>query len=302
MQANSTRATCMRYSRPSSKTVRLSSTRTTRSSKAHASRATAARSWEETLRDRRQPSRHAAHRVASRDLRRFRSHLQSADDVAHAADVRDQRDSRYRARRGDRRRGVAVRRRHLGRVDGRRNRSRHVRCDQRLRRIRRHRAHVADVSREGRREMSVAISLADLVAVACFILGLHFLNKPPTARLGNRLAAVGMLIALVAVLAQTPGIGWWAIALGIVIGGAIGIVAALRVKMTAMPQMVALYNGAGGGAAALISTLEYFISSQGATPLDAVVATSLVLSAIIGAVSFAGSIVAFLKLQEVMTG
>ena len=150
--------------------------------------------------------------------------------------------------------------------------------------------------------MNTAIALADLVAIALFILGLHFLNAPATARLGNRLAAIGMLIALIGVLVQTLGIGWWAIAIGIVLGGTIGIVAAIRVKMTAMPQMVALYNGAGGGAAALISTVEYAIFRANGTPLDPVVAVSLVLSAIIGSLSFAGSIIAFLKLQEVMTG
>ena len=150
--------------------------------------------------------------------------------------------------------------------------------------------------------MTVAIALADLVAIALFILGLHFLNSPPTARLGNRLAAVGMLIALIGVLVQTLGVGWWAIALGIVIGGLIGVVAAVRVKMTAMPQMVALYNGAGGGAAALISTVEFYVLLQGGMGLGPVVSTSLVLSAIIGSISFAGSIIAFLKLQEVMTG
>jgi H+-translocating NAD(P) transhydrogenase subunit beta len=147
----------------------------------------------------------------------------------------------------------------------------------------------------------VAIPLVDLVAIALFILGLHDLNSPATARRGNRLAMLGMLIALVAVLVQTLGIGWWAIAIGIVIGGAIGVFAAVKVKMTAMPQMVALYNGAGGGAAALISTIEFYIlrTSGG---MDDVVAISLVLSAIIGAVSFSGSIIAFLKLQELMTG
>ncbi|MDP9024928.1 MAG: NAD(P)(+) transhydrogenase (Re/Si-specific) subunit beta [Candidatus Eremiobacteraeota bacterium] len=150
--------------------------------------------------------------------------------------------------------------------------------------------------------MTVAIALADLVAIALFILGLHFLNAPPTARLGNRLAAVGMLIALIGVLIQTLGIGWWAIATGIAIGGVIGVVAAMRVKMTAMPQMVALYNGAGGGAAALISAVEFYVLLHGSNGIGPVVSTSLVLSAIIGSVSFAGSIIAFLKLQELMTG
>jgi NAD(P) transhydrogenase subunit beta len=148
----------------------------------------------------------------------------------------------------------------------------------------------------------LAVALADLVAIGLFIYGLHELNSPATARRGNRLAMIGMFIALVSVLVQTYGVGWWAIAIGTVVGGAIGVFAALKVKMTAMPQMVALYNGAGGGAAALISTVEFYVSRGGTVRMDDVIAVSLVLSAIIGAVSFAGSIIAFLKLQEVMTG
>ena len=149
--------------------------------------------------------------------------------------------------------------------------------------------------------MSVAIDLADLVAIALFIYGLHELNSPATARRGNRFAMGGMLIALVGILVRTGAVGWPVVAIGIALGGAIGIFAAAKVKMTAMPQMVALYNGAGGGAAALISTIAYFIAGR-ATGLDEVVAVSLVLSAIIGSISFAGSLVAFLKLQELMTG
>lgn len=82
---------------------------------------------------------------------------------------------------------------------------------------------------------TIAVPLLDLVAIALFILGLHFLNSPPTARFGNRLAAVGMFIALVLVCVQTLGVGWWAIAIGVILGGSIGIIAAVRVKMTAMP-------------------------------------------------------------------
>jgi len=151
--------------------------------------------------------------------------------------------------------------------------------------------------------VTIGAPLLDLVAIACFILGLHFLNAPSTARFGNRLAAAGMFIALVVVLVQTMGVGWWAIAIGVILGGTIGVVAAMRVKMTAMPQMVALYNGAGGGAAAMIGVVEYivFLRSGGAA-LDPIVSVSLVVSMIIGSVSFAGSIIAFLKLQELMTG
>jgi NAD(P) transhydrogenase subunit beta len=147
----------------------------------------------------------------------------------------------------------------------------------------------------------IGISLANLVAIALFIYGLHELNSPATARRGNRYAMIGMAIALVAIVVQMGAVGWWAVAVGVAIGALVGIYAAVKVKMTAMPQMVALYNGAGGGAAALISTVEFFIA-RSAGSLDAVVAVSLALSAIIGAISFAGSIVAFLKLQEVMTG
>jgi H+-translocating NAD(P) transhydrogenase subunit beta len=148
---------------------------------------------------------------------------------------------------------------------------------------------------------AIGTSLADLLAIALFIYGLHELNSPATARRGNRYAMAGMAIALVSILVQTSAIGWWAVLIGVAIGGAVGICAAVKVKMTAMPQMVALYNGAGGGAAALISTVQHFIGNPTGS-LDTVVAVSLVLSAIIGAISFAGSIVAFLKLQELMTG
>jgi H+-translocating NAD(P) transhydrogenase subunit beta len=146
---------------------------------------------------------------------------------------------------------------------------------------------------------AIGTALADLVAIALFIYGLHELNSPATARRGNRFAMGGMAIALVSILVQTQAVGWWAIAVGVAIGALVGIYAAVKVKMTAMPQMVALYNGAGGGAAAAISTAAFFSGGGGS---DAVVAISLVLSAIIGAISFSGSIVAFLKLQEVMTG
>jgi NAD(P) transhydrogenase subunit beta len=148
--------------------------------------------------------------------------------------------------------------------------------------------------------VSVAIDLADLLAIALFIYGLHELNSPATARRGNRFAMLGMLIALVGIVVRTGAVGWPAVAVGVALGALVGIVAAVKVKMTAMPQMVALYNGAGGGAAALISTVEHYVVHGGA--MNDVIAVSLVLSAIIGSVSFAGSIVAFLKLQEVMTG
>ena len=154
----------------------------------------------------------------------------------------------------------------------------------------------------------VFVDLADIVAFALFILGLHYLSSPATARHGNRIAMIGMLFALAAILVSTHAAGWWAILIGVVIGAVIGVFSALKVKMTAMPQMVALFNGAGGGAAMLISTIEYFVTWSGEHPtgphagLGWIVVVSLVLSAIIGSLSFAGSIIAFLKLQELMTG
>ncbi len=149
------------------------------------------------------------------------------------------------------------------------------------------------------------LHLAEIAAIVLFILGLRFLSSPATARFGNRLAAAGMLIALIAVLASSSLVGWWAILIGIVAGTVIGLVSALKVKMTAMPQMVALFNGAGGGAAACVSTTAYLLWERAhnyAVPMDPVTSVSLVVSAIIGAISAAGSVIAFLKLQELMTG
>ncbi len=150
--------------------------------------------------------------------------------------------------------------------------------------------------------MNVAIDLADLVAIALFIYGLHELNSPATARRGNRFAMVGMVIALVGILVRTQGVGWPAVAIGVAIGGIVGIYAALKVKMTAMPQMVALYNGAGGGAAALdldrpvLRSRTMRRASTTSSPSRSCSRRSSARSA------SAGSIVAFLKLQEVMTG
>jgi H+-translocating NAD(P) transhydrogenase subunit beta len=141
-----------------------------------------------------------------------------------------------------------------------------------------------------------------LAAFALFILGLHQLNHPRTARRGNMLAAVGMAIAVVATLLY-PFVGdYLLIALGIAIGTAVGVPAARSVKMTAMPQMVALFNGVGGGAVALISFVEYRESlSFGFNPeLETLI--PILFAAIIGSISFWGSNIAFGKLQEILPG
>ena len=143
------------------------------------------------------------------------------------------------------------------------------------------------------------IGLLYLVAIICFILALRFLSSPKNARRGNWIGGVGMLIAIGTTLAL-DGIGnWGLIAAGAAIGAVIGLVGARTVKMTAMPQMVALFNGVGGGAAALIAFSEFHVAG-GAVSNDEVV--SIVLSSLIGSVSFAGSMIAFAKLQVLLSG
>ena len=134
-----------------------------------------------------------------------------------------------------------------------------------------------------------------IVAFILFIVGLRMLRGPRTAVQGNQVAAVGMVIAVVATLLQDEVGDFPLIALGLVIGTAIGIPSARAVKMTAMPQMVALFNGVGGGAVALISYAE-FREAGGDIPLEELI--PILFAAVIGAISFWGSNVAFLKLQE----
>ena len=149
--------------------------------------------------------------------------------------------------------------------------------------------------------MTLVIALAYLVAAVLFILGLKQLSSPKGARNGNFTAAAGMVIALVATipLLHFTTAGVTIIAIGIVIGATVGTVGARRVKMTAIPQMVALFNGVGGGAAALVAVAE--LLQFGQHPAFTVAFPS-VFSIVIGSVSFAGSMVAFAKLQELMTG
>ncbi len=138
------------------------------------------------------------------------------------------------------------------------------------------------------------VNLLYIVGFAAFIVGLHMVRGPRTAVRGNAIAAVGMGIALIGTLLD-PRIGdWWLIVLGVAIGTAIGIPAARSVKMTAMPQMVALFNGVGGGAVALISLVEF--RSESDIELESLI--PIVFAAIIGSISFWGSNVAFAKLQE----
>ena len=149
---------------------------------------------------------------------------------------------------------------------------------------------------------STLLPAAYLVTGLLFIIGLKFLSSPARAKTGNLLAGIGMIIAVVATGFDTHILAWNDIIIGGVIGAVIGYVSARMVKMTAMPQMVAIFNGAGGGAAALVSAGELLKLSAGGAPVGPAELVPIVLSAIIGAVSFAGSVIAFLKLQEWMTG
>ena len=269
------------------------------------------------------------------------------EHAAHAADVGHQRDPRDRAAR--RAAGARPRRQRHVQQGHPRDRDR-VRHDQHRRRLPRHRPHARDVqvqaqaapagddgeSREGegRRERSLPLATAFLqnesfldvlyiIAFALFIQGLRGLAGPTTAVRGNRIAAVGMAIAVIATLLNPSEGNWGLIALGVALGAAVGVPAARQVKMTAMPQMVALFNGVGGGAVFLIAWAEFrrHGSTYGghtlhvgraprrhaARPPDArasptYIAIFSVFAAIVGSVSFWGSNIAFGKLQEIIPG
>jgi H+-translocating NAD(P) transhydrogenase subunit beta len=149
--------------------------------------------------------------------------------------------------------------------------------------------------------MTIAVALAYLLAAVLFILGLIQLSSPKSARRGNQIAAVGMVIALLATipLLHFTTAGLVIVLIGLAIGIPIGAIAARTVRMTAMPQMVALFNGVGGGAAALVAVSELLL--QGSHPPFALAFPSA-FSIVIGSVSFAGSLIAFAKLQALMTG
>ena len=147
-----------------------------------------------------------------------------------------------------------------------------------------------------------AISLAYLAAIVSFVLALRFLSSPTTARLGNWLGAGGMAVAIAATLAQRGLDHHVSILVVMLVSAPVGAFAARSVKMTAMPQMVALFNGVGGGAAALIGLAEFHDQAPEPGRIAFNVGLSTVLSALIGSISFAGSLVAFAKLQELVSG
>jgi NAD(P) transhydrogenase subunit beta len=145
-----------------------------------------------------------------------------------------------------------------------------------------------------------------LVGAITFILALKFLASPATARRGNQLGAAGMALVILWTFATVDGMldNWWILLVGGLVGSVIGVLGARRVPMTAMPQMVAIFNGAGGGAAALVALAE-FLRDSGDHPgellsLPFMIAT--LLGAVIGGVSLTGSVIAFGKLQGIVAG
>jgi NAD(P) transhydrogenase subunit beta len=149
-----------------------------------------------------------------------------------------------------------------------------------------------------RNNVVLLINIAYLVAAVCFIVGLKLLSSPAAARRGNQIAAVGMAVAVVATLFMPGMRNIILILIGLVIGAILSAFAARQVKMTAMPQMVAIFNGMGGATAALVSLVEF--QHKGGIGRGEII--SIVLGLIIGSISFSGSMIAFGKLQELISG
>ena len=156
--------------------------------------------------------------------------------------------------------------------------------------------------------LTTIVYLAWLGGAACFVLGLHQMNSPATARNGNRLSAGGMSVAVVATLVGLVtrqgglgGIAWAIIVVGFALGGGAGLYTARSVKMTAMPQLVSLFNAVGGGAAALVAIDDFIRLTNGsAAGVDTTI--FVVLGAVIGSVTFTGSLIAGGKLQGLIAG
>lgn len=145
------------------------------------------------------------------------------------------------------------------------------------------------------------IQLLYLVATAFFIRGLKLLNSPQTARRGNQLAAIGMFIGVIITLFDQQILSFELIIIGIVVGSLIGMLLAKRVAMTAMPELVAVFNGFGGGASALVAWGE-FARSMDVTMFESASLVTIGLSIFIGALTFTGSFIAFGKLKGFISG
>ncbi|WP_420634033.1 NAD(P)(+) transhydrogenase (Re/Si-specific) subunit beta [Candidatus Palauibacter sp.] len=149
--------------------------------------------------------------------------------------------------------------------------------------------------------LTTMIPLAYLVSAVLFILGIKRLSHPETAAGGNRLAGIGMLLAVIATLLERD-LGYTWIIVGLAIGGLIGAIMARTVKMTSMPEMVAVFNGFGGAASGLVAVGEYLRVLNGAETLAVDSGVSIMAGTLIGAATFSGSMIAFGKLQGFVTG
>ncbi|MCW2936022.1 MAG: hypothetical protein JWM19_6984, partial [Actinomycetia bacterium] len=150
--------------------------------------------------------------------------------------------------------------------------------------------------------------LVYILAAACFVVGLHLMNSPVTARRGNQVSTGGMVIAIAATLVllmhdgTVTGSGWTVIIVGALLGSAAGLYSARTVKMTAMPQLVSMFNAVGGGAAALVAVYGYMHDESTRAGVLGTTTVTTVLDVIIGSVTFTGSLIAAGKLQGVITG
>jgi H+-translocating NAD(P) transhydrogenase subunit beta len=154
---------------------------------------------------------------------------------------------------------------------------------------------------------SFGTQLIYVLAASCFVLGLHLMNTPATARRGNQFSVAGMVIAVVTTLALIihadviSATGWIVMLAGVLIGGGLGLYAARTVQMTAMPQLVSMFNAVGGGAAALVAIHDYIRLAGNVSGVAEATTITTLLDVIIGAVTFSGSIIAAGKLQGVIT-
>jgi NAD(P) transhydrogenase subunit beta len=152
-------------------------------------------------------------------------------------------------------------------------------------------------------DKDLLIKIAYLVASVIFIIGIKMLGKTTTARRGNSLSAVAMLLAVVATLLERQVLDYTEIFITILVGSALGTYIAQKVEMTSMPEMVALFNGFGGAASVLVATSEYWRQAHDLNAtMDPVVAITVVISVIIGSVTLTGSLVAFGKLKGIING
>ena len=152
------------------------------------------------------------------------------------------------------------------------------------------------------------IQLVYVLAAACFVVGLHLMNSPATARRGNQVSTAGMTIAVATTLVllihegTVTAVGWTVLIVGALLGSAVGLWSARTVQMTAMPQLVSMFNAVGGGAAALVAVYGYIHDESAAGGVLGSTTVFTVLDVIIGSVTFTGSLIAAGKLQGLITG